>query len=66
MTTFTSEDRIAAKLVQEAPYHPGYEDAVVDLKVKTWMEEHLEYRTRHLNTSKKIVEFIKARSFGRC
>lgn len=29
MTTFTSEDRENAKLVDEAPYHPGYEDAVV-------------------------------------
>ena len=29
MTTFTSEDREQAKLVEEAPYHPGYEDAVV-------------------------------------
>lgn len=29
MTTFTSEDRESAKLVEEAPYHPGYEDAVV-------------------------------------
>jgi len=29
LTTFTSEDRENAKLVEEAPYHPGYEDAVV-------------------------------------
>jgi len=29
LTTFTSEDREQAKLVDEAPYHPGYEDAVV-------------------------------------
>jgi hypothetical protein len=29
MTTFTTEDRKNAKLVEEAPYHPGYEDAVV-------------------------------------
>ena len=29
MTTFTSEDRENAKLVEEAPYNPGYEDAVV-------------------------------------
>ena len=30
MTTFTSEDRTnAIKIVEEAPYHPGYEDAVV-------------------------------------
>ena len=31
MTTFTSEDRNnATKLVEEAPFHPGYEDAAVD------------------------------------
>ena len=30
MTTFTSEDRAnATKYVDEAPYHPGYEDAVI-------------------------------------
>jgi hypothetical protein len=29
MTTFTTEDRKNAKLVEEAPYHFGYEDAVV-------------------------------------
>ena len=31
MTTFTSEDRQEAyqKKVEEAPYHPGYEDAVI-------------------------------------
>lgn len=30
MTTFTSEDRLVAqKLVEEAPYHPGYEDAAM-------------------------------------
>ncbi len=66
MTTFTSEDLQAAKLVEEAPYHPGYEDAVIDAKQKTWMEEYNEYKNRHLNTSKKIVEYIKVRNFGRC
>ena len=31
MTTFTSEDRTnASKLVEDAPYHPGYEDAAVN------------------------------------
>jgi hypothetical protein len=55
MTTFTTEDR----LVAEAPYHPGYEDAVVDGVVSNWITEHLAYRQRHLNTSKQIVEFIK-------
>lgn len=34
MTTFTSEDRQEAyqKKVEDAPYHPGYEDAVVPPK----------------------------------
>jgi len=34
MTTFTSEDRQEAyqKKVEDAPYHPGYEDAVVQPK----------------------------------
>ena len=31
MTTFTTEDlENSRKLVEEAPYHPGYEDAVID------------------------------------
>lgn len=31
MTTFTTEDlNNAKKLVEEAPFHPGYEDAVID------------------------------------
>ena len=45
--------------VKEAPYHPGYEDAVVDGVVTNWITEHLEYRQRHLNTAKNIVEFVK-------
>jgi len=28
MTTFTTEDLKAAQLVAEAPYQPGYEDAI--------------------------------------
>jgi hypothetical protein len=34
MTTFTSDDRNEAyqKKVEEAPYHPGYEDAVVSIR----------------------------------
>lgn len=55
MTTFTTEDR----LVAEAPYHPGYEDAVVDKSSGNLIAEYLTYKTRHLNTSKKIIEFIK-------
>ena len=47
------------KLVEEAPYHPGYEDAVVDGVVTNWITEYLSYKERHLNTAKNIVEFIK-------
>ena len=46
-------------LVAEAPYHPGYEDAIVDGITTNWITEHLEYKKRHLETAKKIVEFIK-------
>ena len=45
--------------VKEAPYHPGYEDAVVDGVVTNWITEHLEYKQRHLNTAKNIVHFIR-------
>jgi len=62
MTTFTTEDR----LVAEAPYHPGYEDAVIGESTKSYIDEYLTYKNRHVQTSRKIVEFIKARSFGRC
>ena len=35
MTTFTTQDRLEAqKLVKEAPYQPGYEDAVEPKMVK--------------------------------
>jgi len=35
MTTFTTQDRLEAeKLLTEAPYHPGYEDAVEKNMVK--------------------------------
>lgn len=45
--------------VKEAPYHPGYEDAVVDGIVTNWITEYLEYKQRHLNTAKNIVNFIR-------
>jgi hypothetical protein len=67
MTTFTTEDREKAqKLVNEAPYHPGYEDAVVikptyqeEEPLSEQITELFKFRDRHLNTSKKIVEFMK-------
>lgn len=45
--------------VKEAPYHPGYEDAVVDGVVTNWITEYLAYKERHLNTAKNIIQFIK-------
>ena len=45
--------------VKEAPYHPGYEDAVVDGIVTNWHTEYLASRDRHFNTAKTIVEFVK-------
>ena len=45
--------------VKEAPYHPGYEDAVVDGIVNNWITEYLEYKQRHLNTAKNIVNFVR-------
>jgi hypothetical protein len=66
MTTFTSEDRLnAIKIVEEAPYHPGYEDAVV-LKspdaVNPMIEEINEFRRmneKYKTLQNTIVEFIK-------
>ena len=50
------------RLVEEAPYHPGYEDAVVDGVVTNWITEYLAYKERHLNTAKKIVEFAREKN----
>jgi hypothetical protein len=66
MTTFTSEDRLnATKIVEEAPYHPGYEDAVVvkspDI-VNPMIEEINEFRRmneKYKTMQNTIVEFIK-------
>lgn len=60
MTTFTTEDR----LVDEAPYHPGYESVGLEEIKNPIMEEVKEYRIykeRHLKTSKGIIEFIKSK-----
>ena len=48
--------------VAEAPYHPGYEDAVIGAPTPLSKEitELFEYKNRHLNTSKKIIEFMKS------
>ena len=58
--TPSSSTGMEKDLVAEAPYHPGYEDAVVEKHVNNWITEHLAYRKRHTETAKKIVEFIKS------
>ena len=58
--TPSSSTGMEKDLVAEAPYHPGYEDAVVEKNVNNWITEHLAYRKRHTETAKKIVEFIKS------
>ncbi len=58
--TPSSSTGMEKDLVAEAPYHPGYEDAVVEKHVNNWITEHLAYRNRHMGTAKKIVEFIKS------
>lgn len=65
MTTFTSEDRInATKLVEEAPYHPGYEDAVVadGYHTNPLLSELNEFRrmdAKYKKFAKTIIEFLK-------
>lgn len=50
-------------LVAEAPYHPGYEDAVIESKKLTILskefDELLKVKDRHVSTSKKIIDFLK-------
>ena len=48
-------------LVAEAPYHPGYEDAVISSNSAEPPDllEYRIYKERHINTAKKIIEFIK-------
>ena len=66
MTTFTSEDRLnAMKIVEEAPYHPGYEDAIVVKSpdvVNPLIHELNEFRRmneKYKTMQRTIVEFIK-------
>ena len=50
-----------SKLVQEAPYHPGYEDASFESAENPIMTELNQYRkmnARYMETAKKIVEFL--------
>ena len=55
------------KFVEEAPYHPGYEDAVIGKTayqedfVRHYDEDAELYRARerHLQTASNIIEFMK-------
>ncbi len=50
-----------SKLVDEAPYHPGYEDASFEEARNPLMVELNQYRkmnARYIETAKKIVEFL--------
>jgi hypothetical protein len=49
--------------VDEAPYHPGYEDASFKNEVSPQIAELMEYRkmsARHLRFSNTIVQFCKS------
>lgn len=49
-------------LVAEAPYHPGYEDAVIikeQSSLATEIDELFKVKNRHVSTSKKIIDFLK-------
>jgi len=53
-----------SKLVEEAPYHPGYEDAVIEDGYHTnpLMQELNEYRrmnAKYNNLAKTIIQFLK-------
>lgn len=48
-------------LVAEAPYHPGYEDAVIiqEPPLSKEIDELFRVKKRHIATSKKIIDFLK-------
>jgi hypothetical protein len=49
--------------VDEAPYHPGYEDAAFKKELSPQIAELMEYRkmsARHLQFSNTIVQFCKS------
>ena len=62
MTTFTSEDRInATKILDEAPYHPGYEDVIPNTQFKldfpNTEDQNSLLRKRILQLEKEIEEY---------
>ena len=53
------------KFVEEAPYHPGYEDAVIipesrrpQIGIRE-LEDLIKIKERHLQTASNIIEFMK-------
>jgi hypothetical protein len=62
MTTFTSEDRVnAMKILEEAPYHPGYEDVVpntqLELDFPNTEEQNSLLRKRIIELEKELKEY---------
>jgi hypothetical protein len=62
MTTFTSEDRInATKIVEEAPYHPGYEGVIpntqLELDLHNTEDQNSLLRKRILELEKELKEY---------
>lgn len=62
MTTFTSEDRAnATKYLDEAPYHPGYEDVVPAKQMKldfgSIEEQNSFLRKRILELENELEEY---------
>lgn len=49
-------------LVAEAPYHPGYEDAIIIQEKNSLakeIDELFKVKNRHVATSSKIIAFLK-------
>lgn len=49
-------------LVAEAPYHPGYEDAIIVEEKNSLakeIDELFKVKNRHVATSSKIIAFLK-------
>jgi len=71
MTTFTSEDRInATKILDEAPYHPGYEGVIPDpqlnLDLPNTEDQNSLLRKRIIELEKELEEYrsYKTRHFN--
>jgi len=56
MSTFTTEDLKAAQLVAEAPYNPGYEDAVTRAVPKETLQQIETKAILELFESMKVLE----------